>query len=157
MKISATTMEATATMETYGAVKSSAWLESMSIGFVEFAEAMAVAIATVSAIEKRGTINREGRVEAPAEWAIEIPIHRNEGAGAKPRIPVPASVVPTTATVDVQPCGIRAGLREISGTQPRPAIEVVGILPLVLALRFQLSPPPHRHPAPVTPPPLPHH
>jgi hypothetical protein len=32
MKFSATTMEATATMETYGAVKSSAWLESMSSG-----------------------------------------------------------------------------------------------------------------------------
>jgi hypothetical protein len=82
MNFSATTMEATATMETYGAVKSSAWLESMSIGFVEFAEAMAVAIAIVSAIEKRGTINREGRVEAPAEWAIENPIPRNEGVGA---------------------------------------------------------------------------
>ena len=67
MKFSATTMEATATMETHGAVKSAAWLESMSIGLVEFAEAMAVAIAIVSAIEKRGTINGEGRVEAPAE------------------------------------------------------------------------------------------
>lgn len=60
MKFSATTMEATAIMETYGAVKSAAWLESMSIAFVEFAEAMAVAIAIVSAIEKRGTITAKG-------------------------------------------------------------------------------------------------
>src|ERR1700722_13567778 len=98
-----------------------AWLESVSVGVVEFVKwvwAMAVAVKKV-----RRTVNDNWRVEAPAEWTIEDPVAGKECIGEEVRIPVPTRSVPSrTIPARASACSyistrlIDAGLGKIAGT-----------------------------------------
>src|SRR5580692_11952478 len=99
-----------AATSTYCAVEATAGFETVAVGAMEIGEAMIVAIvAAVSAVEEGRTVDGKWRVEAPAKWAIEDPITRDEGVGAVPRTPIPARAIPAGAAIHVEASRFRVG------------------------------------------------
>src|SRR5260370_30234291 len=97
--------------------------------------------------EKRRPENHEWRVESPTKWAIEDSVTRNESVSAIPRVPIPAGANPTRSVirsvVTVTHVGarcIRAGFRQIRGSQAAPAIKIALLIRIFIEFfRFQGS------------------
>src|SRR5882762_2432281 len=72
---------------------------------------------------KRSKANEEGRIETPAERAVEDSISRNVGVTAVIRIPIPTGAVPATHRIVLSP--IDVSFRGIRRSQAAPAVEIV--------------------------------
>ena len=66
-------------------------------------------VATV--VANRSPTDEEGRVEPPAEWAVEDSVSRKEGVTAEIRIPIPTGGVPASHRVGLR--AIDVGFRSI--------------------------------------------
>src|SRR5882762_7839960 len=72
---------------------------------------------------KRSKANEEGRIETPAERAVEDSISRNVGVTAVIRIPIPTGAVPAAHRIVLSP--IDVSFRGIRRSQAAPAVEIV--------------------------------
>ena len=72
---------------------------------------------------KRSKANEEGRIETPAERAVEDSISRNVGVTAVIRIPIPTGAVPAAHRIVLSP--IDVSFRGIRRPQAAPAVEIV--------------------------------
>src|ERR1700686_4133792 len=72
---------------------------------------------------KRRIVHAEGRIETPAERAVEDSISRNVGVTAVIRIPIPTGAVPAAHRIGLSP--IDVSFRGIRRPQAAPAIEIV--------------------------------
>ncbi len=93
---------------------------------VTAAPAMPVGTETMvvaATVANRSPTNEEGRIETPAERAVEDSVSRNEGVTAEIRIPIPTGGVPASHRIGLR--AIDVGFRSIRGPQAAPAVEIV--------------------------------
>src|SRR6267142_3922656 len=74
-------------------------------------------------VANRSPTNEEGRIETPAERAVEDSVSRSEGVAAEIRIPIPTGGVPASHRIGLR--AIDVGFRSIRGPQAAPAVEIV--------------------------------
>src|SRR6267378_2234817 len=84
---------------------------------------------------KRSKANEEGRIETPAERAVEDSISRNVGVTAVIGIPIPTGAVPAAHRIVLSP--INVSFRGIRRPQAAPAVEIVLSLFFVEFLGFR--------------------
>src|SRR6267378_5115571 len=88
-------------------------------------------------VAKWSLTNEKGRIETPAERAVEDSVSRNVGVTAEIRIPIPTRSVPAAHRISLSP--INVGFRGIRGPQAAPAVEIVLSLFFVEFLGFRRS------------------
>ncbi len=88
-------------------------------------------------VAKWSPTNEKGRIETPAERAVEDSVSRNVGVTAEIRIPIPTRSVPAAHRISLSP--INVGFRGIRGPQAAPAVEIVLSLFFVEFLGFRRS------------------
>ena len=91
---------------------------------------------------KGSKANKEGRIETPAERAVEDSVSRNVGVTAVIRIPIPTGAVPAAHRIGLSP--INVSFRRIRRPQAAPAIEIVLGLFFVEFLGFRRTAVPER-------------
>src|SRR6516165_128078 len=95
---------------------------------------------TVAAIENGGVTSKPRRVESPAEWVVENAIAGKPGIGPKPWVPVPAGTIPAGTAGVVLAGHVHIGLRQIRRTQVAEAIQVTGLVCILVELDgFQVA------------------
>src|SRR5713101_3056925 len=86
------------------------------VSIVVFTAAPAMPVGTemmvvVAVKAKRSVVHAEGRIEAPAERAVEDSVSRNEGISGEIRIPIPTGAVPAAHCIVLSP--INVGFRGV--------------------------------------------
>src|ERR1019366_10065562 len=86
--------------------------------------AIAIAVAVITPVVKRGVGDKPRRVEPPAEWAVKHPIARNPSVSREQRVPVPARTIPVRTAASVKAGRIAVGFGEVLRAQTAEAIQV---------------------------------